>query len=60
MGGYVHKPVRWNREAKALWTAGQRDAAVKSCLEALTPVSSNNKGRSVRAALFVCRPRGCG
>ena len=35
MGGYVHKPVRWNREAKALWTAGQRDAAVKSCLEAL-------------------------
>ena len=35
MGGYVHKPVTWNREASALWAAGQSDAAVKLCLEAL-------------------------
>ena len=35
MGGYVHKPVTWNREASALWAAGQRDAAVKLCLEVL-------------------------
>lgn len=35
MGGYVHKPVAWNREAKALWSAGQAEAAVKVCLAAL-------------------------
>jgi len=35
MGGYVHKPVTWNREAATLWAAGQRDAAVKLCLAAL-------------------------
>ena len=35
MGGYVHKPVIWNREAATLWAAGQRDAAVKLSLEAL-------------------------
>lgn len=35
MGGYVHKPVNWNREAATLWTAGLREAAAKLCLEAL-------------------------
>ena len=35
MGGYVHKPVTWNREAATLWTAGLREAATKLCLEAL-------------------------
>ena len=35
MGGYVHKPVTWNREASALWAAGMRDAAVTMCLKAL-------------------------
>jgi len=35
MGGYIHKPVAWNREAKALWASGQQEAAVKTCLEAL-------------------------
>ena len=35
MGGYVHKPVSWNREAATLWTAGMREAAAKLCLEAL-------------------------
>ncbi len=35
MGGYVHNPVTWNREASSLWAAGQRDAAVTRCLKAL-------------------------
>lgn len=35
MGGYVHKPVSWNREAATLWTAGLREAATKLCLETL-------------------------
>ena len=35
MGGYVHKPVTWNRVAEALWAAGHREATVKLCLEAL-------------------------
>ncbi|MCY7271894.1 MAG: tetratricopeptide repeat protein, partial [Sphingomonas bacterium] len=35
MGGYIHKPVTWNREAATLWTAGLREAAAKLSLEAL-------------------------
>lgn len=35
MGGFVHKPERWNREAATLWAAGLREEAVKRCLEAL-------------------------
>ena len=35
MGGYVHKPVTWNREAATLWAAGMRDAAVTMSLTAL-------------------------
>jgi tetratricopeptide (TPR) repeat protein len=35
MGGYVHQPARWNRQAAALWQGGLRDAAVQACLEAL-------------------------
>jgi len=35
MGGYVHKPVTWHREASALWAAGMRDAAVTMSLTAL-------------------------
>ena len=35
MGGYVHKPVTWNREASTLWAAGQHDQAVDMCLAAL-------------------------
>ena len=34
MGGYVHQPVRWNREAAALWPS-QREAALKLCVDAL-------------------------
>ena len=35
MGGYVYKAVTWNRAAVALWAAGDRDAAARTCLEAL-------------------------
>lgn len=34
MGGYVYGPMRWNRDASALW-AGQREAALKLCLDTL-------------------------
>src|SRR5215210_1050294 len=34
MGGFVHRPVTWNREAAASWSAGERDAAVKLALDA--------------------------
>lgn len=41
MAGYVHKPVRWDKEAATLWRAGLRDAALAKSLrsldEALTP-----------------------
>jgi hypothetical protein len=35
MGGYVYKPVNWNKAAATFWSAGKRDEAVKLCLEAL-------------------------
>ena len=38
MGGYVHKPVTWNREAATLWAAGMRDAAVTMSLTALDEI----------------------
>lgn len=35
MGGYIYRPVRWDRAAQALWAAGHRDGAARHCLDAL-------------------------
>lgn len=35
MGAYVYTPVNWNREAEALWSGGDRDAATELVLKAL-------------------------
>ena len=52
MGGYVHKPVRWNREAALLWTAGQRDAALKLCLEALDATDDSDPDAFIQPGFY--------
>ena len=48
MGGYVHKPVTWNREASALWAAGMRDAAVTMSLTALDADAKRRRSSAKR------------
>ncbi|MEO5577593.1 MAG: tetratricopeptide repeat protein [Sphingomicrobium sp.] len=35
MGGYAYTPTDWGPEAEKQWAAGAREAAIKTCLEAL-------------------------
>ena len=53
MGGYVHKPKRWNRKAATLWTSGERDAATRLCLKALDANAEPDADSYIQPAYYL-------
>src|SRR5436190_69314 len=60
MGSYVHKPVRWDKEASLLWKAGLREPALAKSLATLEQMAEPDAdafihadtGNLMRAKLF--------
>jgi tetratricopeptide (TPR) repeat protein len=53
MAGYVHKPVRWDKEAATLWRAGLRDAALAKSLKSLEEASAPDADHFIQPGFYL-------
>jgi len=52
MGGYVHKPVRWDKDAANLWRAGAKDHAVAKSMATLKEAADPDVDAYIQPAFY--------
>ena len=53
MAGYVHKPVRWDKEAATLWRAGLKDAALAKSLQSLESATAPDADHFIQPGFYL-------
>ena len=53
MAGYVHKPVRWDKEAAALWGAGLKDAALAKSMRTLEGATAPDADAFIQPGFYL-------
>lgn len=53
MAGYVHKPLRWDKEAATLWRAGLREAALGKCMQTLEQAEQPDADHFIQPGFYL-------